>query len=407
MLKLLLNSDFIKGKTCTGVFVFINPDSSYRISVCNLKKSKKSVFIQKYASDLNSLTELNKYCNTKTPIVLCLDGKGIIHKSAPVSLDLDKTEAVHKIFPNANASDFMITIDKITDSNSMLSLARNEVISEVVSKLPDGLFVIEYILGPMAINQILPLLLHNNSVLKCDTYSLKISNNKIAEIEKVDLGNNKIIFNIGGENIPDNVIIAFSAAFRYFTGNEESVCYKADECSSNDFFYKRIFTYSGWIALFVIFFILLANFIVFDNYRQRQSELSSRLSVNQDLLKQIDTLKNELSVKQIFIEKNGLLSFSKQSFYADRIASSIPDNVNLSLMKQCPLKTKLIDQIQPDIQNDVILIEGESKNSVRLNEWINKLSLENWIEQVDVTNYSQENSNSRGKFSIKIKLKVF
>ena len=58
------------------------------------------------------------------------------------------------------------------------------------------------------------------------------------------------------------------------------------------------------------------------------------------LLKELEILEKNTKEKNKFLQQTGWLSVSKQSYFTDRIASTIPANISLTKLSVFPLDDK-------------------------------------------------------------------
>jgi Tfp pilus assembly protein PilN len=135
--------------------------------------------------------------------------------------------------------------------------------------------------------------------------------------------------------------------------------------------------------------------------------LSSELLMNQSAINRYDTLKKEYSRKKDFLEANGLLESSQTSFYADRLASELPSSIQWNDLLIHPIRKK--DQSDESnslfFENKLIRISGKCARNTELNEWMKKTKKKDWISNVTLLDYKQENATDAGKFIIEIRLK--
>ena len=206
------------------------------------------------------------------------------------------------------------------------------------------------------------------------------------------------------------IIIAFILivlALSYFLGADAGIA--RSEVIDNikeEFKQKQKFEFIGWSLLIAAFSVLLVNYFVFNHYWTKTRGLSSTLASNQSALDRYDTLKLEFAEKKEFLQQNGLLENSRTSFYADKLAASLPPSIQWIDVNIHPVKKKQVNDETEGFffENKSIKISGKCQRSTDLNDWMKEVKLKSWISSVTLLNYTQDNATDDGLFLIEIKL---
>ena len=128
------------------------------------------------------------------------------------------------------------------------------------------------------------------------------------------------------------------------------------------------------------------------------------LSKKQAELALLDSLEKTYEEQEDFMQLTQVNKASKASFYADRIATSMPVGIQLLEMEVFPLKGKKTDYEQGDVlQYDPrsILIRGQCDNSLVYNQWIRELEQIDWASTVEHLTY-KETGTSQKEFELRI-----
>lgn len=407
-----LSEDIIKSKTATGVEIILLPDGGYEINAVILKREKSEVVTKTRSSGIKDISSLFQIIDAKSPIVLVINGKGIIHRKIAVAENDSLSAVLNKVLPNANLNEFYIQKQKVSVSQIYVSVVRTAVLNDVLEALKENKItnVAHCYLGPFVLNNVLSLIDKNNianEFLTIGNHKLLIREDRIHEVQPIDESENKAI-KIGDELIEEKLAISFAAALSYFTGAEEGII-NSEKIDSikDDFKQKQKFQLFGWSLLVASFTILIVNYFIFNHYWEKSNEMNSKLVMNQSALKRYESLKAEYSQKKIFLEQNGLLETSRTSYFADQLAASIPLSIQLLDLDIHPLKKKELNDLTNAFyfDNKIIKISGKCDRNTELNDWMKKLETNNWIEKVKLLDYKQANAKDDGVFFIEIKLK--
>lgn len=411
MLKKVDFKNIIQSKTSVGIEVILLPDNAYEINVVVLKKIKSILITEKQKHGI-SFEELAQFVNPRLPIILVLNGKGIIHRKISFSESDTPITMLNKVLPNANPNEFDLQQTIISSSQIFVSLIRSNIINEVIEQLRKNKLtnVAGCLLGPFVINNLLPLIntdIISNEQLRFGTYQLQIREQQITEITIAESEKLNESILIGEDQIHPKLVIPFAAALSYFLGTDAGIA-KSEVINSikKEFEQKQKFEFIGWSLLITAFSVLLVNYFVFNHYWTKTMDLSSKLASNQSALYRYDTLKVEFAEKRDFLEQNGLLESSRTSFYADRLAGSLPSLIQWIDVNIHPVKKKQVNDETEGFffENKSIKISGKCQKSTDLNDWMKVVKLKSWVSSVTLLNYTQDKASDDGLFLIEIKL---
>ncbi len=413
MLKKLNLENIIAGNTAAGVEIILLPDEKYEINVVVLKKDKSILTTEKQYQGLTNFEELAKTVGTKLPIVLLLNGKGIIHKKVSINGNDTETSLLNKVLPNAKMNEFTIQQTDISSEQAFISIIRYDVLNEVIEELKKNKLgsISNCFLGSFVINGLLPFIneqLINSELLTVSNYQFQIREQQITDITIVESADTSSSMQIGTDSVPQTLIFAFAAAFSYFTGNNGGIS-NAEQVTHliKEFNQRKRFEFFGVGLLVTTFVILIINFFVFNYYWNKNKDLNPQLVQNDAALKRYDLLKKEYDQKKELLEENGLLEDSRTSYYADQIVSCMPLSILLSDLSIHPLKKKKANEDGPELffETKTITIAGRCQQSTELNNWMKELKKKTWLLNVKLSNYKKDNETDDGLFLIELKLK--
>jgi hypothetical protein len=407
----------IKSKSVAGIEIILLPAGGFEINAVVLKKKKTSLFPEKKIEGLESIEELAKIISPKLPMVIVLNGKGIIHKKVVISENDTDVSLLNKVLPNAGKGDFCIDQNLVDEVNCFVSVIRSETLNLILKELETYKLksIAGCLIGPFVINELLSIIKLSSESLEIPGFKLEIKNEKIFAIStELKQGLNDEIKNesqnviIEGESIPENLLIPFAAALSYYTGSNVGIeNSEALNLLKEEYKEKRKFEIIGVGLLVTIFVIVALNGFIFNNYWNKNNAMSSELVLNSSAVNHCDTLKKEFALKKEFLEENGLLENARTSYYADQLGRSIPSSIDLTDVVIHPLKKK--DSNSDDesflFENKKILISGKCEFSTELNNWMKKIKQREWISEVSLLNYIHDKGTNEGIFNIEVKLK--
>jgi hypothetical protein len=401
--------NMLKGNSASGVEIVLLPDGKQEINLLTLKREKSLLHVEFKALNVVDFSALANLLDKKSPVVIVINGKGIIHKKIALAENESFTSMLNKVLPNANVNDFYFQKYDLGANQTYVSIVRASLLDELLDDLKknDIVNIEECYLGPFVCNNIISL--RECSALKIDyleipNYKLLIRDNSIQEIVPAETIANTI--KLGDQVIEVKSTISFAAAFSHFHSSIKGVDNsEALDSLKNEFIQKQKFQLRAWILLISTLLTLMINYFVFTHYWETNNKIQTDLISYQSALEKYDKFKSEYDQKKTFLEQNGLLQNSRTSFYADQIAASLPSSMRLTLMNIHPLKKK--DPSDPtaasfSFENKTIKVLGKCNRNTELNNWLKKLKTKNWVSDVILISYKQEEAREEGLFILEI-----
>jgi Tfp pilus assembly protein PilN len=399
---------FIKSKSVAGVEVVLVSDGSIVFNATVLVKNMSAVEIEISKAGLLSYEELKSFLPAKIPVVLVLNGKGIIHKKVNcLEADTDNT-LLQKVFPNTNTDDFYIQKVRIDTTSAFVSVIRKSVLDDLLKDFQALNFtVVSCSFGPFCLAASAPLLQNYSGdfYFEISGYKLKILEGVIESYQVVPVTGQTNVVVLDGKEMDASLVLSFSVAFQYliedksFVINIPSLLKAKEELRQ-----KEVFHFIGWALLITFLTLLMVNYFVFNYYWTKKNEISNKVSLNNAALLRYDVLEKEVAEKQSFFEKTGMLELSRTSYYADQIAKSLPNTLQLSQLNIAPLIKKENAEEAISFDSKTIIIAGNCKRSNELNKWIKIIKSKKWVAEVTLLNYTQDKSKDEGEFSIELKI---
>lgn len=384
----------------SGLQAHFLQDGSVRFNLTVIKKQKEMVNLVMKQEDL-TYEALVPLLKKENPVSLCVTGKGVLVRKISGTSN-DESELLKSIFPNAREDEFVV--DRIEGiNNTFLSVIRKEPVNELVEKFKkDGIYVTHIHPGPGACANLIPLLNDKNKI-QTGIYSVEVVSGKVSDITLSSAPGEDIL--IGEELIPAQNLLSFAVGFQTLIGADreenDNVSLIREEWSDKTVFKKMsvgILTLIGAIV-----FINLGCFFYLSGQNQQLSASSSLII---DEVNFLESIEQEVKEKEAFLGQAGWLSFSRASFFSDRLAATVPEEVTLTELAIHPVDEQASkNEKKLVVKNGEIIIKGSCKNPVVLNPWIKKLKELEWVKDVASQNYSYDHKKRAGTFSIRLEVK--
>ena len=138
--------------------------------------------------------------------------------------------------------------------------------------------------------------------------------------------------------------------------------------------------------------------------RNRNTELTYEVARNEQLLSQLSEKEKEFRVKEnLVVQYIGTNSKTHYSWYADKLGSTLPSGIRLTLLDIQPLVKKQKTGIAIEYKNRQIEVEGDSRNMSEISEWVKSIDREKWAKKVELISFFTDNDQATGHFKLQIK----
>lgn len=395
-------TNFINGNRFAGLEAEMLSDG-IRLRLVILKRKGQQVFIEKSVA-VESLDDLSKQLPKDIPIRLALTGKGILHRRIAADPAADSRSFLAKALPNASPNDFYMQVAPASRDELWISLVRKNTADEILTQLNEKQFsVLSISLGTTALVHILPLLDQEKTEINCGNHFIQFEDGKISELQYVENENRFADFPIGGQNLENEMLPAFSFAFQQLIPLEKRIQAETEILihSEADFFQKRLFKTGSLALLLSALLILLVNFLYFSSYREKRNELEGKVQIDGGALHEVNSLENQVKARRDFLEQAGLLHKSHYAFLADQLAAELPEEIQLTKMNFSP-RLKFAEEDTIGFRPGEIEIAGRCSQTVVLNQWIQEMKNKNWIRSANLKSYVQDKSMLQGAFELKL-----
>jgi Tfp pilus assembly protein PilN len=384
-----------------AIDVEINGDGAYHCHVVELTRQKGSIHFTACEATGEPFDNISK----KDPVCLILNGKGIIHRKIAVEASLTDTDIIKQIIPNVNPEDFYIQKQEIAQQKEkrtqIISLARKSFIDKVISDLSRSFdFIVNVSINPFALDDIL-LVIPDENVLHYKNIRIHLQENKVEDFT-VQAENETQTLKIGDQSVDTILLPALGIGFSFLINpatNHTPI--KTIRERNKEYLYKQKTQLIGKISLLSIFFVLIINFFIFDHFYKKIQQEQPQVVKQEEMINKVKQLNETLSAKSKFLQQSGLLTPNKISFYADRIASTLPDDITLTDWQFNP-PTDPNKKETFTFKNSIIVISGISSQSSGFNDWIKELKNNEGIESVSILGYDHDIKANTALFTIEL-----
>jgi hypothetical protein len=395
----------IKGQAAFGVEVIFNTKENYTLVAVELKSTQEGIEVVRKFTDI-TLAALAKENTKNIPLYFSVGGKGVIHKKIKAEDAATDQELIGQVFPNAALKDFYIQRSKIKGFESWVSVVRKEVLDNFLQQIEKlNLFGVQLFLGPFALETTLPFI--NKMTVITTAHELTIEDHHIIQLDSLGSVSNGEEYDVEGELINSHELIAFGTAFNHFVPSLKITPILSEKVTQfkAEYFYKNKSIVVG-VSIVAFFFILvMGNLLIGGSYEKTHNELQYQMNSNREFVEELKTLKKELKIKEQFVQNSGVARASKIAFYTDQIGMSIPKSIQLDQLFVNPLAKRIHKAEDINFNYNTIKIRGTVTRSIDLNDWIKELKGYEWVDEIHIISFIQDNRKTVGEFEIEVTIK--
>ncbi|WMJ72539.1 hypothetical protein RCC89_05100 [Cytophagaceae bacterium ABcell3] len=390
-------SEIFTIKKVAGVEIILSPEGVVYNYVLLEKTGKK---IKVLASG-KGLSSIKNDIGTDIPVVLVFNGKGILSRSLKGTVE--ESELVEKIFPGGEEDSFY-TSGIYTSKGTFVSITRKDVVDKEINEfIGNGYFVVSVSIGA-SIGACIGAIIQDNEYMSGTFLFRKGSDDQIEEIV-YQVSESESTFQIGDDKVPSTLLPSFAVSFDFLLPITEYLkpqVHQADVLRK-EWLEKIKFNFLKLSVLSVFGFFILANLFCFLYFNGENDKLSQENSQLLHDLALFQKLKSSVEEKESFLKKTGWLSQSMSSFYADRIASTVPEKVALLSFTINPVNEELSRKRKSLVfDHNVIIIQGTCESPVILNPWLNKMKSFEWVKNIHTSKYNYDYNAMSGIFELEL-----
>lgn len=372
-----------------------------------LQNKKNNIEITKRGTSSNSTEILLFTKKSSIPITLAINGKGVISKKIIFSENdsLQLQDLIKQHFSTIQAHEFYVQFYQNSNNSGHLVICRKKQVDDIIQQFETTKQeLVNVFLGPLICNSISNLTVTYNRI-DTSINQLQLVNGEVDTIQPYQ-NEERTNLTVGDLTLTPNEIIAFSAGFSYLTQQHNYVTKNAEigqlPIRHTEKIKVRLLIFSMLIFLFIICGV---NSVFFFQKFEENNELEVRLNMYESKNSQITQLLENYQKKKSLIEQTGIFENKKLSVYADKIASSLPNDILLRDLYFNPQTEETEEDSLVSFNNNELIIKGNCTKSLLLNEWVNVLKSQSYVKSVNLESFIFNSEGHLPNFILKVETK--
>jgi len=365
---------------------------SYYTLVVKKKGNTLTIISSAMYDDLESLL---KDPNTKLPVILLMDGKGVLNKKIDFKNDADIAWK-----KNVDFNSIYFTEYKTPDA-SFMSFSRKKNIDDIILQMQQSkLQIVDFYLGPL-LSSLLQKTLAREEIVSGDTVLL-FNNGSLSEIKKQSTA---ILQNytFAESTLSQHHLPLYGAALHFFLKPVQVSKNESESISTENIIYQKSFNYFGVGMLGMFFIALLTSYMLIQYYLGENAKLNEQNLFSNQTYEYIVNLEKQKEQKLEILNKTGQLSKNFLSFYVYELSKSSPSSISLTNLEIFPVPKEIKPTEKVNIIPNLIMIKGFTASGPSLDGWLTELKKMKWIKKFEIVSIKKDKKNIQ-QFELKILL---
>ena len=387
-------SKIFKINSIQVVGIFQDMDNE-RYTLLTFKKAKGKLDIVENKT-FTTLESLFENIDLKLPILLSVDGKGVLNKKIDSANEVD-------IAWQKNIDFNTIYYTSYSQNNTtFMSFCRKNVVEEWLTTFQSKKAqIIDIYIGSF-LSVLVAESIGENEIISGNT-KLELEQNELVNYVKLE-ANPTANYTISDNMVSNYAVPLYGNVLHYFIQNESVSKSQLENNSIDEVVYRKAFSVFGLFMLFGFLLTLLISYFSIQYYSSKNAALNIQNVYSNKAYQQIVTLENQKKDKEKIIKDSGFLSDKFLSFYSYEIIKSIPNSVSLNELNSAPLQKVVKSNEKVEITPGTIVVKGITIDENEFNDWLRRIKSFEWVAKFEIESIKKDKKNNT-LFSLKILVK--
>ncbi|MES2813134.1 MAG: hypothetical protein V4670_11740 [Bacteroidota bacterium] len=374
----------------------IKKDNDEIFHVLTIKKSGSKITILAKRT-FKTFEELKSKIDLKLPILLVVDGKGVLNKK----IDFNE-EADINWQKNIDYNSIYFTSYK-TEKSSFISFCRKNTVDEIINNFKkNSLQLIDIYIGSF-----LSALLYNSieeKTISSSDLELEFEDGLLVDFVKGNDASVQKKYTIGSDVIYNYELPLYGSLLHFFIKPKNVEKTQSSSLNVEEVIYKKAFNFFGLFMLIGFLTSLLVSYLLIQYYGAKNNDLNLQNTYSNQSYQKIINLEKEKEEKINIINQSGTFSNKYLSFYGYAISKDVPKAISLVELNIFPSGKEIKAEKKINFESNTIRVKGTTLNEDALNDWLIKVKQNNWIKNFEIVSLKKDKNNIT-LFEIKITIK--
>ena len=360
-----------------------------------LKKGELEVVAVNTATTLEDILPV---VEKKKPLLITLNTAQVLKKSQQAA-DTDHPEVmVTNAFPNLQLDNFYYQLFT-HQGHAVISIAKKAYVDDCLEQFKNlGLPAFRLSLGLGEMTSMVGLALGAITGSNFELHWQNDPHKVITPLSQLQTGH----LALNGLSLQYTQVLGFAQLLSHLgAGKSISNLSQVNTRLQNELSNTRVFDFGLKATLGCFVCLLLANFLVFQYYHNKNQELEASLASGQLQDKSVQQLSKRVALKEERLKVLRHSKDSKTSWYLDQLGKSVPNSVSLGSVEFQPLLVPLRSNKPVALHQGSLQISGVTHNKIAFTDWSDTLESQSWVERIEVVGYNYR-SNASANFTLNL-----
>lgn len=342
-----------------------------------------------------AIEDLYLKLSVKYPLLLLVDGKGVVSKRIDFSSQSDLEWYKNLDYTSIHCTSFK------NETYEFISFCRKETVAEIYeSFIVKGYTVLDVYVGPIT-GHLLREELQADSVVSNQSM-LNYQNGQLTEVSKSLV--NSDLQSVGSLKLNSYEIALYGLGIVFFVNDMTFSTTVLSNQPKEELFFQKAFEKFGVFTLGIFFCSLLVSYISIQYLITANAQLSLENSYSSKSFDKIQLLEKERSDKIKILNETGFSSRQLMTFFCDEISRDIPEDLRLNFLEVSPLLTDVKNDKKIELGFRTLLLRGQALDKIEFNDWVALLRENYWVELLEIVSIKKDKKGTTF-FEIKITIK--
>lgn len=370
-------------------------DTGEVFSVLTVKKKGNKIAILSQRT-FETFEKLKSKIDVKLPILLVVDGKGVLNKEINYNVEADVNWK-----KNIDYNSIYFTSYRF-DNVDFISFCRKSNVEEITNIFKkNDLQIIDVYVGSF-LSALLYSSIEEEKIISGDL-ELLFQEKQLIGFSKRNESTRRE-YKIGDDIIFSNELPLYGAILHFYIKPNDITKTQDVNLNIEEVIYKKAFAVLGVTMLIGFFVSLLLSYVLIQYYGAKNNELNLQNIYSNKSYQKIVDLEKQREEKLNIIKQSGTFSNKYLTFYAYSIIKSVPNAVSLTELNIFPSGKEIKKEKKIQFESSTIRIKGETFKEDQLNQWLNNIKANQWIKKFEIVSLKKDKNNNT-LFEIKIVIK--
>jgi len=373
----------------------IKTEDSDFYNVMTVKKDGSKITVADKAVFTN-YTELLDYIDKRLPVILVVDGKGVLNKKIDFSVEADVSWYKNIDFGSIYFTSFA------SKGQSFMSFCRKNIVSEIVLAFSkSNLQLAEVYIGSF-LSALLEGEIQNETILSGGLV-LEFHEQKLVgftkRTEQVEVN-----YTIAQETISSVFLPLYGAVIHFFVQQKKVEKTVNHGLQTDEILYKKAFNVFGGVMIVAFLVSLLSSYLLIQYYGSENAALNLKNVYSNQSYQLILDMEKQKEHKLSILRESGSLSSKFLTYYSYSIIKEVPNDISLTELTISPVLSEIKTNKRLEFMSQTIVIKGETFNEFSFNNWLIDLKKMDWLQDFEIKSIKKDKKN-KSVFEVIIKTK--